>query len=158
MKQIITSAGLLFVVAGFLVVGFVHAGDKGVQAPVAAPYASSAGCHGRTYSVYSEAAGGCASALLAPAYQTRGGCASASSRRVTLAERRLANQAARANAEATRAAFLKAAAKGDLETSLATAPLATMRLQEVDPATAQADGTETITLEKEAAPRLFSRR
>ena len=153
MKNTLILAALMIAAVGSLIVGGVYAGDRGVRS---APFSSSAGCHGRTYSVYSEAAGGCASALLAPAYQTRGGCASASSRRVTLAERRLANQAARANAEATRAAFLKAAAQGDLETSIATTPLATMRLQEVDPATAQADGTETITLE--SAPRLFSRR
>lgn len=157
MKQTLTVFGIFSVLAGFLVVGFVHAGDKGAPAPVAAPYASSAGCHGRTYSVYAEAAGGCASALLAPAYQTRGGCASASSRRVTLAERRLANQAARANAAATRDAFLKAAAKGDVEVSVPTAALATMRLQEVDASVAAAEGVDTITLDK-PTPRLFGRR
>ena len=157
MRQYLTCVGLLMAFGGFLVVGFVHAGDKGAPAPVAAPYSSSAGCHGRTYSVFAEAAGGCASALLAPAYQARGGCASASSRRVTLAERRLANQAARANAEATRAAFLKAAAKGDLETSVATTALATMRLEEVDASSASSEGVETITLDK-PTPRLFGRR
>lgn len=157
MKQFLISFALFLILGGFLIVGFVHAGDKGTPAPVAAPYASSAGCHGRTYSIYAEAAGGCASALLAPAYQERGGCASASSRRVTLAERRLANQAARANAEATRAAFLKAAAKGDLETSVPTTALATMRLQEVDASVAAAEGVDTITLEN-PAPRLFGRR
>ena len=155
MKQFLTCFALFLILGGFLVVGFVHAGDKGT--PVAAPYASSAGCHGRTYSIYAEATGGCASALLAPAYQERGGCASASSRRVTLAERRLANQAARANAEATRAAFLKAAAKGDLETSVPTTALATMRLQEIDSSVAAAEGVDTITLDK-PAPRLFGRR
>lgn len=110
---------------GSLVLGTVNAGIGPKQAA-----AVSGGCAcQQTYVYEAEASGGCCSqVMIQPAYT--GGCASSS--RVTLAERSIARRAARANFEKTQAAFLAAAAKGDLETPVEGASLVTMKMIPVE--------------------------
>ena len=111
---------------GSLVVG---AANAGIGPKRLAAVSGGCACQ-QAYTYEAEASGGCCSqVMLQPAYV--GGCASSS--RVTLAERSIARRAARANFEKTQAAFLAAAAKGDLETPVEGASLVTMKMVPVEP-------------------------
>jgi hypothetical protein len=109
------------IVIGSLVVGAANAGTGPRRLA-----AVSGGCAcQQAYTYEAEASGGCCSqVMIQPAYT--GGCASSS--RITLSERSIARRAARANFEKTQAAFLAAAAKGDLETAVEGSPLVTMKI------------------------------
>lgn len=145
---------LFLTMAGFLTVGFIHAGT---EPALQRRSSASGGCASQVQAYALKPQPGCAS-MLAPAYQAKGGCASASSRRITLAERRLANQAARANAETTRKQFLKAASLGDLEQSVSYKAASIQEMAPIDLTTEEAlaaaevdalsDGTPTIIVEE----------
>lgn len=111
---------------GSLIVG---AANAGVGPRRSAAVSGGCACQ-QAYAYEAEASGGCCSqVMIQPAYT--GGCASSS--RVTLAERSIARRAARANFEKTQAAFLAAAAKGDLGTPVEGASLVTMKMVPVEP-------------------------
>ena len=162
-KSLLISVALTVVAVGFLTVGVLNAGTG----PSVAPRRSSAsgGCASQVQAYSLRPLSGGCSSMLAPAFQARGGCAS-DSRRVTLAERRMANQAARANAETTRKQFLKAASLGDLEKSVSVKTAAIQEMAPIDiPAgeaysiaanVRQADGAPTVIVEEvEKAKPIF---
>lgn len=166
MKSYIITGSLMIAMFGFLAVGVINAGTGPSLAPRAASTSGGCACQVQAYAL--RALPGCAS-MLAPAFQARGGCASASSQRVTLAERRLANQAARANAETTRKQFLKAAALGDLEQTVTVKAAAIQQMSAIDLSAEEAyamaevdkqtDGAPSIIVEEveKERPSLFSR-
>lgn len=103
-----------------LVVGFVNAGSS----PRRITQSMSGGCASQVTYSYEATSGGChSSPMVQPAY-TDCGCAGG---RVTLAERSQARRAARANYDKTHAAFLAAAAKGELISPVAGPELTTMK-------------------------------
>lgn len=165
-KSLLISVALTVAMVGFLTVGVINAGTGPSLAPRQASTSGGCACSVQAYAL--KPLPGCAS-MLAPAFQARGGCASASSRRVTLAERRIANQAARANAETTRKQFLKAAALGDLEQTVSVKAAAIQEMAPVDLSAEEAyamaavdkqtDGAPTIIIEEvEKTTSLFGRR
>jgi len=88
-------------------------GLVGVTLAGSGPAVAPAGCHGRV-------AAGCHGAtMLAPAVAAEGGCHGG---RITGAERRLARQAARQNAIATKAQFRAAARQGSVSAVPVTSP------------------------------------
>jgi hypothetical protein len=114
-----------YIYAGAAVLGVIAVGTAmGGSAPATATV--KCGCHG--YSLVPEATSGCHGQLLQPVYQEeKCGC---HGRRggITLAERRVARQAARANYDKTFAAFLDAADKGELRDATSGPELTTMKM------------------------------
>ena len=167
MKSYIITGSLMIAMFGFLAVGVINAGTGPSLAPRTASTSGGCACQVQAYAL--KPLPGCAS-MLAPAFQARGGCASASSRRVTLAERRIANQAARANAETTRKQFLQAASLGDLEQTVKVKAAAIQEMAPIDLSAEEAyamaavdkqsDGAPTIIIEEveKERPSLFSRK
>lgn len=88
------------------------------------------GCHGRAITYVPMAESGCHGqrALLAPAVEAECGCHGRG--RLTLAERRIARNAARANYQTTLAQFQDAARRGSLSAVSVSAP-PTMQVVEV---------------------------
>lgn len=165
-KSLLICVSLTVAMFGFLTVGVINAGTGPSLAPRQASASGGCACSVQAYAL-KPLSGGCSS-MLAPVFQSKGGCAS-SSRRITLAERRMAAQAARANAETTRKQFLKAAALGDLEQ---TVTVKAASIQEMAPINVsaeeayamaaideQTDGAPTIIIEEvEKTTSLFGRR
>lgn len=90
----------------------------------------SSGCHGITYQAVAEQACGC-HGLVQPSYVAEQCGCHGRSRGITLAERRIARQAARANHDRTMEAFLDAAQRGDLQGPTTGPKLTTMRMEPV---------------------------
>lgn len=143
---------LVVAMFGFLAVGVINAGTGPSLAPRTASTSGGCACQVQAYAL--KPLPGCAS-MLAPAFQARGGCASASSQRVTLAERRLANQAARANAETTRKQFLKAAALGDLEQTVTVKAAPIQQMSAIDLSAEEAYAMAEVDKQSDGAPSII---
>ncbi len=151
-KSFITCAALGFGMIAFLTLGVINAGTGPSLAPRQASTSGGCACSVQAYAL--KPLPGCAS-MLAPAFQARGGCASASSQRVTLAERRLAAQAARANAETTRKQFLKAAAMGDLEQTVSVKAAAIQQMSAIDLSAEEAYAMAEVDKQTDGAPTII---
>ena len=113
MRSILTTAAVLFLG----LVGVSLAGSPGKAAPAGCHGRVAAGCHGEPMVAVEQ---GCHGAtLLAPAVAAEGGCHGG---RITGSERRLARQAARQNASATKAQFRAAARQGSVSAVPVTSP------------------------------------
>lgn len=152
MKSYIIAGSLLVAMFGFLTVGVINAGTGPSLAPRQTSTSGGCACQVQAYAL--KPLPGCAS-MLAPAFQARGGCASASSRRVTLAERRIAAQAARANAETTRKQFLKAAALGDLEQTVTVKAAAIQQMSAIDLSAEEAYAMAEVDKQSGGAPSII---
>jgi hypothetical protein len=98
-------------------VGVTLAGSGPAVAPAGCHGRVAKGCHGEQMVAVEQ---GCHGAtLLAPAVAAEGGCHGG---RITGAERRLARQAARQNASATKAQFRSAARQGSVSAVPVTSP------------------------------------
>ncbi|MBT6458283.1 MAG: hypothetical protein HOK57_00485 [Planctomycetaceae bacterium] len=152
MKSYIITGSLTILMLGFLTLGVINAGTG----PSARRQVSSSGGCASQVQAYAlkPLSGGCAS-MLAPAFQARGGCASAASKRVTLAERRLAAQAARANAETTRKQFLRAASLGDLEQTVTVKAASIQQMAPIDISAEEAYAAAEVDKQSDGAPTII---
>lgn len=152
MKSYIITGSLVIAMVGFLAIGVINAGTGPAISPRQASASGGCACQVQAYAL-KPLSGGCSS-MLAPVFQSKGGCAS-SSRRITLSERRMAAQAARANAETTRKQFLKAAALGDLEQTVTVKAASIQEMAPIDVSAEEAYAIAAVDKQSDGAPTII---